>query len=207
MKINLISPESLLKDKKEAKCQDQCWLANGQQGVYSSYTRVVPNARASMGQAGRGVAALIILAGVGLIIYGYGQAETAPLYVLPEFGWYLNNALMVPALFFMDAGRTRTITRTKVRHSMLWGIVTWAVAHLLVNGDLASVIMLGGLLVWPFAQMAVINRAEGEWALDNLRPKDGTLSRNFLILGVALMLYAIIAGIHHWLSYSVLTFI
>ena len=32
-------PESLLKDKKEAECQDQCLLANGQQGVYSSYTR------------------------------------------------------------------------------------------------------------------------------------------------------------------------
>ena len=31
-------PESLLKDKKEAECQDQCVLANDQQGVYSSYT-------------------------------------------------------------------------------------------------------------------------------------------------------------------------
>ena len=39
MKISLNSPpESLLKDKKEAECQDQCLLANGQQDVYSSYT-------------------------------------------------------------------------------------------------------------------------------------------------------------------------
>ena len=32
-------PESLLKDKQEAKCQDQWLLAHGQQGVYSSYTQ------------------------------------------------------------------------------------------------------------------------------------------------------------------------
>ena len=31
-------PESLLKEKKEAEYQDQCLLAHGQQGVYSSYT-------------------------------------------------------------------------------------------------------------------------------------------------------------------------
>ena len=31
-------PESLLKDKKEAECQDQWLLAHGQQGIYSSYT-------------------------------------------------------------------------------------------------------------------------------------------------------------------------
>ena len=34
-------PESLLKEKKEAEYQDQCLLAHGQQGVYSSYILVV----------------------------------------------------------------------------------------------------------------------------------------------------------------------
>ena len=40
MKISLNSPppESLLKDKQEAECQDQWLLAHGQQSVYSSYT-------------------------------------------------------------------------------------------------------------------------------------------------------------------------
>ena len=37
-------PESLLKEKKEAECQDQCLLANDQQGAYSSYTRLMRKA-------------------------------------------------------------------------------------------------------------------------------------------------------------------
>jgi len=33
------------------------------------------------------------------------------------------------------------------RHPMMWGITLWAALHLLVNGDLASLILFGGLLV------------------------------------------------------------
>ena len=40
-------PESLLKDKQEAECQDRCLLAHGQQGVYSSYTPMTGLTRAS----------------------------------------------------------------------------------------------------------------------------------------------------------------
>ncbi|HZZ89439.1 MAG TPA: NnrU family protein, partial [Caulobacteraceae bacterium] len=33
------------------------------------------------------------------------------------------------------------------RHPFLWGVVLWAAGHLLVNGDLASLILFGSLLV------------------------------------------------------------
>jgi uncharacterized membrane protein len=34
----------------------------------------------------------------------------------------------------------------RVRHKQLTGVKAWAVAHLLVNGDLASILLFGGLL-------------------------------------------------------------
>ena len=40
-----LTPEP--KEKKEAECQDQCWLAHGQQGVYYSYTPTTGLTRAS----------------------------------------------------------------------------------------------------------------------------------------------------------------
>jgi uncharacterized membrane protein len=33
------------------------------------------------------------------------------------------------------------------RHPFLWGVALWAVVHLIVNGDLASLILFGSLLV------------------------------------------------------------
>lgn len=46
---------------------------------------------------------------------------------------------------------------TVTRHPMLWGIGLWAVAHLLANGDQASVILFGGMAVLAFGGMAHID--------------------------------------------------
>lgn len=39
------------------------------------------------------------------------------------------------------------------RHPFLWGTGLWALSHLLVNGDLASMVMTGGIAVLSFAGM------------------------------------------------------
>ena len=43
------------------------------------------------------------------------------------------------------------------RHPFLWGTGLWALCHLLVNGDLASFILMGGLAVLSFAGMVHID--------------------------------------------------
>jgi hypothetical protein len=49
-----------------------------------------------------------------------------------------------------------------IRHPQLTAFKTWAVAHLIApgNGDLASVILFGGLLAWAVVAVILINRAE-----------------------------------------------
>ena len=44
----------------------------------------------------------------------------------------------------------RGVTRI-TRHPFLWGVALWAVAHLLGNGDLASLVLFGSLLVLALA--------------------------------------------------------
>jgi uncharacterized membrane protein len=44
------------------------------------------------------------------------------------------------------AAAIRGITRI-TRHPFLWGVALWALAHLIVNGDLASLILFGTLLL------------------------------------------------------------
>jgi uncharacterized membrane protein len=53
-------------------------------------------------------------------------------------------------------GLVRGITRI-TRHPFLWGVALWALVHLVVNGDLASLILFGSLLVLALAGTAVID--------------------------------------------------
>lgn len=56
------------------------------------------------------------------------------------------------------------------RHPFLWGVSLWALAHLLVNGDAASMLLFGGLLALSLGGTSAIDgklrarRPEG-WAL------------------------------------------
>jgi uncharacterized membrane protein len=50
----------------------------------------------------------------------------------------------------------RGITRI-TRHPFLWGVALWALMHLIVNGDLASLVLFGSLLLLSLAGTAVID--------------------------------------------------
>lgn len=159
------------------------------------FKRLFPMQRAAMGKAGRGVVAVLVIVGIVLMVVGYRAADFTYLYDLPFWVRHVNNLLMLIALFLMDAGRVNGIVRTKVRHPMLTGVVVWAVAHLLVNGDLTSFLLFGGLGLWALAEMAVLNRAEGPWS----PPAHGTIAKDLRVMAIALVLYALIVGIHYWL--------
>lgn len=109
----------------------------------------------------KGVAALAILASVALMTIGYQNADTDVLWVAPAFLWHLNNLLMVLAVFLFIAGNIPSHVRRVIRHPQLTGTKLWAVSHLLVNGDVASVVLFGGLLAWAVVAMIGTNRRDG----------------------------------------------
>ncbi len=109
------------------------------------FKRVLPKPREALGKWGRPLVAVVIVVSIVLMIIGYREAEDVPLYALSIWAWYLNNLLMLVALFMMDIGRVNGVVRTKVRHPMLIGVVIWSVAHLLVNGELSALVLFGGI--------------------------------------------------------------
>ena len=164
------------------------------------FKRAFPRQRSKMGKAGAGVVVALIVASIVLMVIGYGDAKFVYLYEFPREIWHVNNFLMLVAIFFMDVGKVNGIIRTMVRHPMLLGVVIWTVAHLLVNGDLASLILFGGLGLWAMAEMVIINRAEGPWS----PPARGHISKDLRGVALAMILYAIIVGVHYWMGYSVI---
>jgi uncharacterized membrane protein len=167
------------------------------------FKRLFPATRAALGRAGRFIVLAAIVASIALMIVGYLEADQTFLYALPPWAWYANNALMWVALFLMDVGQARGVIRTRIRHPMLAGVAVWAVAHLLVNGDVPSLVLFGGLGLWALVEMAVISRAEGPWQ----PPERGRWIGDAKVALLASALYALIVGIHHWLDRPVLLFL
>jgi uncharacterized membrane protein len=143
----------------------------------------------------RVLVALVILAALYLMITGYKRMDLIALYSPFPGAGYLNNLLMLPAIFLMGVGTAGGPMCARIRHPMLWGLVLWSLAHLLVNGDLAALLLFGGLGIWALVQMRLINQHEGPWE----RPKPGDAIRDLKLALGTLFIYAVIAGIH-WLS-------
>lgn len=163
------------------------------------FKRLAPAARVAMGARGRLLVTALSLLAVVLMVLGYRAAEWVPVYTpLPGMG-HLNNTLMLVSLFLFGVGGTKGTLYPKMRHPMLWGAVVWAVAHLLVNGDQASLVLFGGMGLWALVSMVLINRAEVWVAPTNGRGIKGDAMN---LVGTVLLL-GVIALIHQWLGHPV----
>lgn len=158
--------------------------------------RLAPGLRDRLGRGG--VAGLLALS-VLLMILGYRMADgpywwgaSAPLKGI-------NNLLVLAAFYLFAADGMKTRITARVRHPQLTGFALWAAAHLLPNGDLPSVVLFGGLLVWALVEMAVINRAQPLWT-----PPAGPFpARKEIMAAVGAVLVLLVVGlIHRWLGYN-----
>lgn len=126
-----------------------------------SGTRLRDRAVATVGEKPfAGLFSLLALASLVLLILAYRGADTTPLWYAP--GWLIGviDALMLSAFVLLAAaaipvrgkGRSaqgeepRGIARV-TRHPMMSAAALWAALHLLANGDSASLLFFGALLL------------------------------------------------------------
>jgi uncharacterized membrane protein len=124
----------------------------------------------------RGAFALASIIGLVWMSYAYRHAPTVPLWGLVLGFRPAAYVLVFIAFLFVVIGLTtpsptRVGMESKVgqgteaargivritRHPFLWGIALWAVVHLIVNGDLASLIFFGSLLLLAVAGTLAID--------------------------------------------------
>lgn len=163
------------------------------------FKRVAPERREALGDKGKGLVALVLLGAVVLMVIGYRAADYTHLWARTGWSTPLNNIMMIFALYLTSPGPSKGALFHKMRHPMLTGVIVWSVAHLLVNGDLASLVLFGGLGLWAALEVVVINRAEGEW---QPHPK-GSLAKDGLFMGISVLLMGAIAALHALFGLSV----
>ena len=166
------------------------------------FKRVAPGARASLGEAkGKGPVAIALVVSVVLMWWGYGAAEGPVWWGRSSALVGINNLLMVLAFYIYASGaagpgKPRNRVGTTLRHPQLIGFSIWAAAHLLVNGDLASFVLFGGLLAWALTEIVAINRAVPDWQ----PPAWGGVKSEVRVALIGLVVLVVVMLIHNWLG-------
>ena len=157
---------------------------------------------------GKGFVALFLVSGVILITFGYYHNEfDIYFYTAPTWLTAVMHLLMLISIAFMQAGKSlfghTSRLGSKVKHPMLTGLIIWSIAHLLVNGTLMAYILFGGLGLWGYAQIFLLNRGLAE----EPEPIKGTLAGDLILGGIVVVLYAILVGIHVYLGANMYPFL
>ncbi len=130
---------------------------------------------------------VLSLVGILLIAYGFAHYRASgwiPVWNPPVFTKHLSLLLVWPAIIFVVAAYIPGNIKRVLKHPMLVGVKLWAVAHLLANGDLGSIILFGSILAWAVYDRISLKRrtdpgappiAIGGWPRDVAAVIVGTL--------------------------------
>jgi uncharacterized membrane protein len=76
----------------------------------------------------------------------------------PSWTRHIAFLLMLPAMILLVAAFVPSRIRTAAKHPMLAAIKAWALSHLLVNGDLGSLVLFGSFLAFAVYDRISIKR-------------------------------------------------
>ena len=140
----------------------------------------------------QGLFSVVSLIGLVLIVMGYGQLQGMPrlnpeLWSPPTWTRHVAFLLMLPAMILLASAYIPSRIRTAVGHPMLAAIKVWALAHLLANGDLASLLLFGSFLAFAiYDRISVKHRA----ALGPLGARAGSTTGDVMAIVAGLAAYA-----------------
>jgi uncharacterized membrane protein len=138
--------------------------------------------------------ALLSLAALVLIVLGYHKLQVMPgknpvVWDPPTWTRHITFLLMIPAMILLVAAYVPSKIRTAAKHPMLAAIKIWALAHLLANGDLGSIVLFGGFLAYAVYDRISVKRRAHAGILGN---QTGGPWNDVLVVVGGLALYAII---------------
>jgi uncharacterized membrane protein len=141
---------------------------------------------------------LVSIAGFLLIVSGYGAARLDPVLLYQPPSWLRHVAMLVmlPAFPLLLATYLPGRIKAAVKHPMLAAVKAWALAHLLVNGMLADVLLFGGFLAW-----AVLDRISAGKRPAVAQATTGSPRNDIVAIVGGLVLYAVfVVWAHAWLT-------
>ena len=151
----------------------------------------------------KGVYSVVSLLGLGLIVWGFGLARQQPvqLWSPPVALRHLASVLTLGAFILLVAAYVPgNQIKARLHHPMVLGVKTWALAHVLANGNVAHVVLFGSFLAWGVLDFISARRRDR--SAGTLYPNGtGRATGITVILGtaawmvVALWLHGVLIGV------------
>jgi len=177
-------------------------------GIHTLTTLREPRA-ALIGRLGegpyKGLYSLVSAVGLVLIVWGFARyRDTAYLQIWAPPTWLHPVALVLMWFAFVALAAAYSPSgwiKGKLRHPMLVGIKSWALAHLLANGDLGALILFGAFLAWAVYDRIAVKR-RGDSALPAMAgnaigaPRSGFTAGDGIALIVGSIVYAAMFWLH-----------
>jgi uncharacterized membrane protein len=152
-------------------------------------------------KAYKGVYTLLSIAGIVLIVWGFGQARQNPVMLWPPQTWARHLSLLLVALSFVVIAAAYVPAnhiKARLHHPMVLGVKLWAFGHLLANNMLHDVVFFGAFLVWAvlsFRAARMRDRAAGAVYAP------GTAKGTLITVVAGLVAAAVFAlWIHGWMT-------
>ncbi len=150
--------------------------------------------------------ALLSLAGLALIVWGYALARHDPVFLWqpPVPTRHMASLLTLLALVLLAAAFVpRNGLKARLGHPMLLAVKLWALAHLLSNGTLADKLLFGAFLVWAVLAFRAARQRDRAAAL--VQPA-GTLPGTLATVVAGVGLWALFAFWLHAVLFGVAPF-
>ena len=159
--------------------------------------RVFPGFHGAMRGSERPMVTGMLILSVILMVIGYRSADATMWWAATPMLKGINNLMVLAAFYLFAASGAKSRLGLRLRHPQLIGFSLWAAAHLLTNGDLPSLVLFGGLLVWALAEIVVINRADPGWS-PPARPVP--VRKEWTTAAAALAVFLVVGLIHGWIG-------
>ncbi len=105
--------------------------------------------------------ALLSTASLILLVFAFAKAPVVQVWSPPDWTRWVAIVLMLPAFVFMVAAFVPGKIKERLKHPFLVAIKTWALAHLIANGDLASMILFASFLAYAVYDRITLKHREG----------------------------------------------
>jgi len=139
----------------------------------------------------KGIYSALSIAGLVLLIWGYGLAQPSAVGLWSPPAWTAHLAALLTAVAFVLLAATyvpRNQIQAALHHPMVLGVQIWALAHLLANGTQVHALLFGSFLVWAFLSYLAARRRDRVEA--RIYPP-GTLPRTLAAVAAGLGLWAV----------------
>lgn len=143
--------------------------------------------------AWKGLYTVASLAGLVLLVWGWGQVRLEPvvLWQPPVAMRHLASLLTLVAFVLLAAAYVPgNHFKARVGHPMVLGVKTWALAHLLANSTLADLLLFGGFLAWAVLLFVASRRRDRR---EGVQREPGRLGATLLTLAIGVAAWALFA--------------